>query len=460
MRAFVFGTVLAVAVASAAIAAAPPAPALSMTLSAEQEALLRTTLERAPSHGLRPAASVPAGGEALLEAGVRYAQAVRAGRLQPLQFPPEWAQRPAPFDARSEFSRAVAENRLGTWLESLPPPSTFYAQLRQALARYRAIAADGGWDSVPSGKAPKPGAADPRAAALRARLAAEGDAVAEASESGFDEPLRQALARFQARHGLAATGELNARTVAELNVPAEARVAQIEANLERWRWAPRATPATRLEVNIAAQTLVYVRDGAVVATMRTVVGRPADRTPIFSDAVEAVVFNPPWNVPSTIAAKEILPKLKRDPGYLQRNRFVVQPGGGAVTQRLQQLPGPKSALGLVKFDLPNGFNVYLHDTPTKSAFALDERALSHGCIRLEKPLDLARLVLRGDPDWTADAIQAALDRGVTVRARLSRPVPVYVGYWTAFVGEDGAVNFRRDLYGWDAQLLRLIVTGA
>jgi murein L,D-transpeptidase YcbB/YkuD len=169
--------------------------------------------------------------------------------------------------------------------------------------------------------------------------------------------------------------------------------------------------------------------------------------------VEQVVFNPPWNVPTTIAAKEIWPKARRDPGYLARNDFVTVPGPGGLG--LQQKPGPKSALGRVKFDLPNRFDVYLHDTPSHALFESDQRALSHGCIRLDKPVDLARLVLAGDPDWTSDAIQAAIDRGVTVRAALSRPLPVSIAYWTVFVDTQGQPNFRRDLYGWDARLLQL-----
>jgi murein L,D-transpeptidase YcbB/YkuD len=422
-------------------AAAPLAP--------NQAALLRAALAEAPSHGLPAAAP---GDEALETAAARYAQALRGGRLQALQYLPEWAQRPVAFDARAGLEQAIRDDRLAAWLADLAPPTPEYAQLKAALGRYRAIAAGGGWPSLASGPPPRLGAEDARAPALRLRLAVEDAATAPGEGSVFDEGLRDALVRFQSRHGLTADGVLGARTLAELNVTAEARVAQIEANMERRRWEARVRPATRIDVNIAAQRLTYLRDGAVALTMRTVVGRPTDRTPIFSDAVEAIVFNPPWNVPTTIATKEILPKLAKDPGYLARNRFVVQPGPGPVSQRLQQLPGPESALGLVKFDLPNSFAVYLHDTPAKSAFARDERALSHGCIRLEKPIELARLLLAGEAAWPPEAIQAALDGGATVRAPLSRAIPVSVGYWTVFMGDDGAINFRRDLYGWDARL--------
>jgi murein L,D-transpeptidase YcbB/YkuD len=169
---------------------------------------------------------------------------------------------------------------------------------------------------------------------------------------------------------------------------------------------------------------------------------------MFHDHIKAVVFNPPWNVPADIAAKEIWPKIRRDPGYMAREHFVVRPGGG-----LQQLPGPDCALGTIKFDLSNNFGVYLHDTPGKSLFARDSRTLSHGCMRLEKANELAKRVLQGDPDWSETKIDLTLLSGKTVRAPVRRPVPVYVFYWTVLVDDDGAVEFRPDVYGWDKKLL-------
>jgi murein L,D-transpeptidase YcbB/YkuD len=370
--------------------------------------------------------------------------------LPPAGFPSDWAQRPQAYDAPAELARALAENRLPAWLAGLAPPSPAYARLQLGLARYRAIAEAGGWPQIGTGKPLELRAEDDRVPLLRQRLAIEDPDAPLGEGPRYDEFLAQGVAGFQARHGLNPTGKVDRKTLAELNVPVQARLAQITANLERRRWAPRVMPATRIEVNIAGQTLEYYREGAPALTMRTIVGRPSDRTPIFSDMVSAVVFNPPWNVPTSIATKEIWPKARRDPGYLARNDFVVTSDGG-----LQQRPGPTSALGRVKFDLPNRFNVYLHDTPNHGLFAGDERALSHGCIRLDRPVDLARLMLDGDADWTPQAIQKALEAGVTVRAVLSRPVPVSIAYWTAFVDDAGEVNFRRDLYGWDAKLLML-----
>ncbi len=189
-----------------------------------------------------------------------------------------------------------------------------------------------------------------------------------------------------------------------------------------------------------------------VLSMRAIVGRPRNGTPSFIDEIESIVLFPPWNVPSTIAAKEIWPKARRTPGYLARQRFVVRPGGG-----LQQLPGPKSALGLVKFDLPNRYSIYLHDTPAKSLFAKDNRYFSHGCMRLQKPYDLAKWLLRSDPAWPAARIDEVLaGPAVTQHVPLVRPVPVYIFYFTAFVDEAGQVNFVPDPYGWDGKLSAML----
>lgn len=449
---------LAAAPAAAPSQPQPPAPAPSsapVPLRADQAAALRAALGEAGSHGLPTTAFLPAApGEALLiEAAARYAQALRNGRLSLDQFTAEWSRRPARYDAAAELKQAIAQDRLQAWLASLPPPSPRYAELRSMLARYQRLAAAGGWGAIPAGPALRAGADDPRVPALRRRLSVEVADVPAGQGTVYDDALVRAVTAFQASHGLDPDGVLGPATLAELNVPVEARLAQIRANMERRRWASRTEAPKRIEVNIADQSLVLFEGGRPTLTMRTVVGRPANRTPMFDDAIERVAFNPPWNVPRSIATKEILPKLAKDPGYLTRNNFVVQPGPGPVSVRLQQRPGPESALGLYKFDLPNAFDVYLHDTPAKSLFARPQRAFSHGCIRVEKPAELARALLAGNPSWPESAIQAALDSGKTTFAPLQAPVPVSIGYWTVFVDAWGAPQFRRDLYGWDAQLL-------
>jgi murein L,D-transpeptidase YcbB/YkuD len=436
-----------------------------------QAASLRQALTAAASHGLDPAAFTPAGlddllrsselvqrrqGEALLMRAVAaYAQALRGGRLPLDRFPANWAIRPQPYDAGTELQTALRTGSLDGWLRSLPPPYADYQALRPALARYRGLAEQGGWARLDLGATLRPGDVGPAVLALRERLRREGLGSAPlADPQAFDAVLAAAVAAFQTSRGLTADAVVGPLTLAALNVPVEARLAAIEASLERWRWLPRMLPARRVEVNIAAAELRAVDPALGVLAMRTVVGRPADPTPMFDDLIESVVFNPPWNVPASIAAAEILPRARRDPGYLAREGFVFI--GEGANRRLQQSPGSGSALGLYKFDLPNRFNVYLHDTPGRAAFTRDQRNLSHGCVRLEKPRDLAIWMLGSDPAWDAAAIDRRVATGVTTSAPVAMPTPVYLFYWTAFTSDEGVLNFRSDVYGWDDRLLRMI----
>jgi murein L,D-transpeptidase YcbB/YkuD len=282
-------------------------------------------------------------------------------------------------------------------------------------------------------------------AALRKRLSVEDPDVA--TSGAYDLKLVEAVRRAQRRYGLNPTGIVSTQTLAALNVPATARVRQIMANMERWRWLPQQLPRDRIQVNIAAAVLTVFDGDQPVMSMRAVTGRPGDETPMLSSTIHSVVINPPWNVPTSIATKELWPKEKKNPGYLRRNGFRVIDG-----TRLQQAAGDQSALGRYKFDFDNAFAVYLHDTPSRAKFASFSRLASHGCVRLEKPADLAELLLKGDPAWTPEAIAAAVDKGNTVRARLTKPVAVYLLYWTAFASGNGQMNFRDDPYQWDATL--------
>lgn len=472
-----------------AAVAAPVPPLAPPPLTPGEIDLIVKVLDAAPDQGFEPgkfdpatartllASSDPAArerGEALLRAQiVAYAKAQHGGRLAASSFPKEWAIRPGPYATVADLDAALAQDRLAQWLADLAPPHARYARLVEAYARYRTIAAGGGWPELAAGRKPlKPGDVDPRVEKLRERLKVE-DPTVEIPELGhpavespvgrqiagpppgaqvYDEALKAAVERAQTRYGLNADGAVGASTIKALNVPAEARVRQIALNLERWRWAPRALPPERVEMNIPAAWLDAYDAGRPVLSMRAVVGRPRDRTPSFADEIDAVVFFPPWNVPATIAAKEVWPKIRSRPGYMARERYVVRPGGG-----LQQLPGPKSALGLVKFDLSNPFGVYLHDTPSKSLFAREARYFSHGCMRLQKPYDLAKWVLRDDPAWPAEKVDQELAGPVaTLRTPLTRPISVYVFYVTASVDEVGQVNFFSDPYGWDAKLAAML----
>jgi murein L,D-transpeptidase YcbB/YkuD len=381
----------------------------------------------------------------LEDAVVRYAEAQHGLRLPAGQWPAEWAIRPAPYDAKAALRTAEAEGRVTAWLAELPPPDPGYAALLRAFASYRALADNGGWE--PLAEPVKPGASGPAVAALRQRLALEDAGVT--SGTTWDDALEAAVRRAQARHGLAEDGVVGRATLAALNVSAAERANQIAANLERWRWMPRNPPARRVALNIADASLALVEPGKPPLPMRVVVGQPDKRTPMFQDKIKAVVLNPPWVVPDDIAAKEIWPKIRKDAGYMAREGFVVRPDG-----HLEQKPGPRCALGAIKFDLSNPFGVYLHDTPARSLFAQPARALSHGCMRVEQPNALAKRLLADDPRWTSDAVDLAILGGTTVRIPLKAPVPVTVAYWTAFVDGDGTVEFRPDIYGWDRTLLQ------
>lgn len=344
---------------------------------------------------------------------------------------------------------ATAAGSLRQAIADLAPPHEGYRALKEALARFRETAARGGWPSVPAGPTLKPGEKSERVTALRARMEASGDLQPQTSEKDlFDAPLEAAVKAFQEKHGLDTDGAVGPGTLEALNATAADRVRQIEINLDRWRWLPRDLGERHLIVNIAGFWLDVVEAGAPVLSMRVVAGKPTSRTPMFSGTMTNVVLNPYWNVPPGILKNEILPKLARDPGYLARQNMERVPGGG-----VRQRPGPNNALGKVKFLFPNRFNVYLHDTPSRSLFSRAVRTFSHGCIRVEKPLDLAEYLLKDDPAWTREKIEKAMGKsGRESWVKVPNPLPVHLVYWTAWVDAAGVTQFRKDVYGRDTPL--------
>lgn len=441
--------------APAPVPMAPPAPAIPLpTLTAVQSVQLATLINSdAIAQGLRYAGGTPASfsdNDTLVRAALDHAHAVHAGRLDPADFQKDWGLRPLPYDPLPAFADAVKRDRLAQWIASLPPPYAGYDGLRKGLANYRAIDAAGGWPALTAGPDLGLGASGARVTALRQRLAVE-DAQVKRSGDKFDAELVEAVRRAQRRYGLNPTGTVAGQTLAALNVPASERVRQIMANMERWRWLPQDLPKNRIQVNIAAAVLTVFDGDVPVQSMRAVTGRPGDETPMLQSKIHSIVINPPWNVPSSIATRELWPKERKSPGYLKRNGFkVIDTGNGGT--RLQQAAGSRSALGRYKFDFDNPFAVYLHDTPSQSTFQQYSRLASHGCVRLEKPAELANLLLRNESAWGSDAVEAAVDKGATVRARLTDPVTVYLLYWTAFASGNGQMNFRGDPYSWDRTL--------
>jgi murein L,D-transpeptidase YcbB/YkuD len=406
----------------------------------------------------------------LTDAFLAYARDVRSGRLPPERRGPDWGIAAPSFDPVAALARGVRTPAgFPALLASLPPRAPDYGRLLEALGRYRTIAAGSGWPLVPPGAQLQAGDDDARVGAVRARLSAEDALVSPATGTRFDRPLADAVRRFQARHGLAADGIVGPATVQAMNVPAADRMGQIVLNLERWRWLPRDLGARHITVNASDATLQVVEDGRPVLRSRVVVGDRQHQTPVVQARLEAVVLNPPWNVPTSIATAEMLPRLRENRRYLAENDIVIveraqsDPFGLAVDWaavsaeafpfRLQQQPGPGNPLGQIKFDIPNRFDVYLHDTPTRSLFARAVRTASHGCIRVERAHDLAVHVLADGTDrWTRPSLERAIAGGGSPRIPLARPLPVYILYWTAFVAPDGVVHFRDDVYERDRRL--------
>lgn len=393
----------------------------------------------------------------LSDAFLTFAAHLQDGKVNPRAIYSDCALARDAGDLATVLEEALAAGRLRAGLAGLVPPQRAYELLRQALCRYRGIAARAGPEPLAPGPTLREGDQGERIAALRARLAeaAEADAAealpAAASPDLFDAALAEAVRGFQRRHGLEEDGAVGPATLAELNQRAEDHVRQIEVNLERWRWLPRDLGQRHVLVNIAGFRLEAVEDGRAELEMRVIVGKPYTRTPMFSSAMTDVIWNPSWYVPQSIATKEIFPKAGKDPSYLRRGGYEVLPGS-----RLRQKPGPGNALGRIKFVFPNRFNVYLHDTPARTLFRRTVRTFSHGCIRIEKPFDLAVWVLEEDPRWTPEAIRAGIDAGRERKVPLPRRVPVHVAYWTAWVDGGGTLQLGPDVYSRDVGLARLL----
>ena len=410
----------------------------------------------------------------LTDAFLVYGAHLLAGRVNPETLRPEWVSNRRTADIAVVLEAALASGKIAGTLEALNPPAVGYRRLREALARYRAVAAAGGWPAIPDGSTLRLSDRSSSMAALRERLRLEDDLrLAETQDAElFDGALEQALKQFQRRHGLTADGVVSAATRAELNVPVERRVEQLELNLERWRWLPKDLGRRHIIVNIAAFELQVVEDEAAVLAMRVVVGRPYNRTPVLSDTMRYLVLNPYWHVPRSIAAQELLPKVRRDRTYFARYKLRVFPISGPDAQevdpatvdwstinparfpyRLRQDPGPLNALGRIKFMFLNKYNVYLHDTPARPLFEETQRDFSHGCIRIQHPIELAVYLLRNDPRWDRDALLAAFSDAEDRSVPLSEPMPIHLLYWTAWADADGTIQFRRDIHDRDAPLL-------
>lgn len=396
------------------------------------------------------------------------------GRVDPERLYGQWLASPRERDLVMLLDTALASNAIGQALDELLPAYTAYGRLRAALAQLRATDPASEPPRVASGTTLRLGAEDDRVPAIRRRLRFFGDLPEDANldDTRFDGQVDAALLAFQERHGLDADGIFGSGTRAALNTSLAERRTQIELNMERFRWLPQKVEARHLRVNIADFRLDLVEDDQPVMTMDVIVGRAYRQTPVFNGRMTYLVFNPTWHLPPTISREDILPKLRRDPQSVAADGIRVLSGWGdnerevdpasvdwrAVPARnlpyhFRQDPGPQNALGRVKFMLPNRFSVYLHDTPARELFDRTQRDFSSGCIRVERPLDLATHLLLEDPAWTPDRIAAAMASGKEQAVTLPRPLPVYIYYQTAWVDDDGALQFRADIYERDLKLL-------
>ncbi len=407
-----------------------------------------------------------------------YGSHLLAGRMPPRKVDPEWAIKPRSRDLAAVLEEALARGTVISSLQELRPRDKGYVQLREALRKYREVAVAGGWPTVASGLAQ--GAQGPRVRDLRARLRASGDLASSdaAGQNGsavFDPAVADAVRRFQKRHGLAETGTVNGPTQAALNVPVTERIRQIELNLERWRWMPDELGSRYILVNIPSFKMKVFENDRRIIESKVVVGRQERQTPAFTANMAYLVLSPKWYVPRSIAVKDKLPQLKRSPYALARQNIRVFNNAGqeikpgAVNWRavsadnfnyqLRQDAGPRNALGGIKFMFPNPYNVYLHDTPSRELFSRNQRTFSSGCIRISNPVELAEYLLKSDPKWNRDRIKTASTSGKQQVVNLPHKVPVYLLYWTAWVDEDGLVNFRNDIYQRDKPMVRALYSG-
>jgi L,D-transpeptidase YcbB len=397
------------------------------------------------------------------------ARDLRHGRIAGDTLDADWTRHDAPGywnDVLERFAHDDPDSVFAT----LEPAHDGYRRLAAALARYRAVAATGGWREIPPGPPIVRGARGERVARLVRRLAATGELAGPVRDTVMDDALVRAVGDFQSRSGIPRSGTVGEATRAVLNVPVEARIRTLALNLERWRWLPDSLGHRRVEVNIPAFRLDLFRADTIVRTLRVVVGKRQSPTPVFSDALTYLELNPSWTVPPSVVFKEIIPAMKGKVEYLARNRMIVVPLAGARGDTLDpklvpwkkvtldsfpylvvQKAGPDNPLGSIKLMCPNEYDVYLHDTPRREKFGDAVRDYSHGCVRVSGAVELADSLLdAAAPDSLR--LDSLIATGQWRRIRLPHAVPVHFLYWTAWADSAGAVHWRQDLYGVDARL--------
>lgn len=415
---------------------------------------------------------------------MRYISDLHIGKVNPKHFDFGLDVEAKKYDLPEFLKGSVVDaSDVGAVLAQVEPPYPGYKRTIQALHTYLELAGkDDGEQLPPANKTIAPGDSYPGVPRLTRLLTLVGDLPADANVPPdgtiYQGALVDAVKNFQRRHGRNTDGRIGAQTLADLNVPLSRRVRQMQLTLERWRWLPLEYQKSPIVANIPEFRLrAYDENFKIGVTMNVIVGKAYGHgTPVFSNTMQYVVFRPYWNVPYSITKSELIPDLTRDPDYLAKkglevvnSRQEVVTSGTVTSDVLQQLrasklfirqpPGPKNALGLVKFIFPNDFNVYMHDSPARELFSQARRDFSHGCIRLERPADLAAWVLRDNPGWDADRVRAAMNGTTTQQVNLTHPIPVLIVYATVIVTEDGLVHFYDDIHEHDAALDKVLAKG-
>jgi Uncharacterized protein conserved in bacteria len=405
----------------------------------------------------------------LSDAAANLSRHLLMGKVNPESNSPDWKATPRQRDLVEVMEQLTQANDVENRLQQLRPQQVRYVRLLKLLEQLN-DKTPGDWRALSRSPAIKPGTSDARLPVIRARLQFWGDLAGDepvADAAHYDDKLQAAVKHFQERHGLDVDGIIGAGTVDALNVTPATRRQQVITNLERWRWLADDLGERHVLVNIAGFELKVIDNNQTVMRKPVIVGRDYRRTPVFSDRIRYLVFNPTWTVPHKLAVKDKLPDIKADPGYLTRLGFTVfdqqqnrvdpaQVDWSKITQRnfpyrLVQSPGPLNALGQVKFMFPNQYDVYLHDTPSRELFSKAGRAFSSGCVRVAQPLDLATLLLEGN-GMTRAQIDEIIAKGEQQTVFLKNPVPVHIEYWTAWIDSNNRLNFRNDIYERDPPL--------
>lgn len=416
----------------------------------------------------------------LTKAFMLYGSHMLAGRVNPETIHTDWTATIPEVDLVNVLQSALDSNHLQETFKEIEPRHPAYVGLKKYLAYYRKIAERiHRLPLLPKTNLQK-GDKGPAVQYLRKRLIILGDlnALNENQSSLFDEALEAAVLKYQKRNGLKQDGVVGPQTLSKLNTPIQKWIRQIELNLERWRWLPRDLGERYLIVNIANFKLWVVQDSRPLMEMRVVVGRSYRRTPVFSAKMTYMVINPYWNIPHRIAIRDVLPKIQKNSDYIDQQRIKVfrdwrngaeeidpktiawdKIGPHNFTYKLRQDPGASNSMGRIKFMLPNKFSVFLHDTPRHTLFQEANRLFSSGCIRIERPIDLALYLLQNDPNWSREKLMKTIENGKPTVIWIQNPIIVYLQYWTAWVDEFGELNFRKDIYNRDEPLDRALKEG-